>query len=103
VTVQTGGEPYSKLTVLACVLAALCEGFDLQAAGVAAGGILRNFEPTPEQLGTFFSASSLGLFLGALAGGRLSDSIGRKPTLIISIAAFGLFSVSSTVGWERLH
>jgi MFS transporter, AAHS family, 3-hydroxyphenylpropionic acid transporter len=96
-------------TVVACVFAAFCEGFDLQAAGVAAAGIAAQFKPTPEQLGTFFSASSLGLFVGALLGGRLSDSIGRKATLIISISLFGIFSIATPLAtdiqflsWARL-
>jgi MFS family permease len=76
-------------TIVCCVLVALCEGFDLQAAGVAAAGIAPEFGPTPEQLGRFFSASTLGLFLGALAGGRLADTLGRRSILVASIALFG--------------
>jgi AAHS family 3-hydroxyphenylpropionic acid transporter len=72
---------------------ALCEGFDLQAAGVAAAGIAAEFKPTPDQLGTFFSTSTLGLFLGALAGGRLADSYGRKRVLVASVLLFGLCSL----------
>jgi len=68
----------------------------LQAAGVAAAGIGAEFKPTPDQLGTFFSASTFGLFIGALIGGRLADSIGRKKVLICSIALFGLFSLLTT-------
>ena len=68
----------------------------MQAAGVAAAGIGAEFKPTPDQLGTFFSASTFGLFIGALIGGRLADSIGRKKVLICSIALFGLFSLLTT-------
>ena len=82
-----------RTTLAYCALVALCEGIDLQAAGVAAAGIGAEFKPTPEQFGTFFSASTLGLFLGAAIGGRLADSIGRKNVLIASIGLFGLFSV----------
>lgn len=85
--------PGRSLTILFCVLAALCEGIDLQAAGVAAAGIGAEFKPTPDQFGTFFSASTFGLFIGALVGGRLADSIGRKKVLVCSIALFGLFSL----------
>jgi AAHS family 3-hydroxyphenylpropionic acid transporter len=82
-----------SITILYCVLAALCEGIDLQAAGVAAAGIGAEFKPTPDQFGTFFSASTFGLFLGAVIGGRLADSIGRKKVLVVSIGLFGLFSL----------
>jgi MFS transporter, AAHS family, 3-hydroxyphenylpropionic acid transporter len=85
--------PGRSITIFFCVLAALCEGIDLQAAGVAAAGIGAEFKPTPDQFGTFFSASTLGLFFGALIGGRLADSIGRKKVLVASIGLFGLFSL----------
>jgi AAHS family 3-hydroxyphenylpropionic acid transporter len=83
-----------------CVLAALCEGFDLQAAGVAAAGIVSEFKATPAQMGTFFSASTLGLFFGALVGGRLSDSLGRQRLLITSIALYGIFSILTAQAWS---
>ena len=87
------GIPGSTATILFCVMAALCEGIDLQAAGVAAAGIGAEFKPTPDQFGTFFSAGTFGLFLGALIGGRLADSIGRKWVLVTSTALFGVFSL----------
>jgi MFS transporter, AAHS family, 3-hydroxyphenylpropionic acid transporter len=87
-------------TLICCVLVALCEGFDLQAAGVAAAGIAPEFRPTPEQFGRFFSASTFGLFLGALAGGRLADTLGRRSILVASIAVFGSFSILTTQAWS---
>ncbi|MGH8238585.1 MAG: MFS transporter, partial [Steroidobacteraceae bacterium] len=71
---------------------ALCEGIDLQAAGVVAAGIVPSFHPSAGQLGFFFSGGTLGLFVGALVGGRLADSIGRKPVLVASVLLFALFS-----------
>jgi MFS transporter, AAHS family, 3-hydroxyphenylpropionic acid transporter len=85
--------PGRSITILFCVMAALCEGIDLQAAGVAAAGIGAEFKPTPDQFGTFFSASTFGLLLGALIGGHLADNIGRKKVLVASIGLFGLFSL----------
>ena len=79
----------ARTTIVFCVLAALCEGFDLQAAGVAVAGISPEFRPGPEKLGTFFSASTVGLFIGALVGGRLAESIGRKSVMVASIACLG--------------
>jgi MFS transporter, AAHS family, 3-hydroxyphenylpropionic acid transporter len=96
-------------TIVCCLLAVFCEGIDLQAAGVAAGGIIPEFKPGPDQIGTFFSASTFGLFIGALVGGRLSDSIGRKRVVVTSIALFGLFSLLTplahdmqALSWARL-
>src|SRR5580700_4890163 len=91
---------HAATTIVCCLLAVFCEGIDLQAAGVAAGGIVPEFKPTPGQLGDFFSASTIGLFFGALIGGRLSDAIGRKRVVIASIVLFGLFSLLTPLAWD---
>ena len=88
----------ARRTVFFCVLAAICEGIDLQASGVAAVGIQSEFKPSADQLANFLSASTLGLFVGALLGGRLADSIGRKRVLVGSVALFGLFSLLTPLG-----
>lgn len=100
---------HAVATIVCCVLAVFCEGIDLQAAGVAAGGIIPEFKPSPGQLGNFFSASTIGLFFGASIGGRLSDSIGRKRVVLTSIVVFGLFSLLTPLApgmqmlyWARL-
>jgi MFS transporter, AAHS family, 3-hydroxyphenylpropionic acid transporter len=90
----------TKLALFLCFLAAFCEGIDIQAAGVAAGGIRQQFSPDTSALSLFFSASTFGLFIGAIIGGRLSDRFGRKAVLVGSVAAFGLFSLFNAVAWD---
>ena len=79
-------------TTIVFLLSALSEGFDVQAAGVAAAGINRELHATPSDLGLFFSAAGAGLLIGSLVGGRIADRVGRKLVLITSITAFGAFS-----------
>src|ERR1700716_985539 len=86
-----------RVTLSLCFLAAMCEGFDVQAAGVAAAGVRAEFGPSPFWLGLLFAASGAGLLLGAVAGGRLADRIGRRPVLVGSLAAFGLASLLTTL------
>jgi AAHS family 3-hydroxyphenylpropionic acid transporter len=90
----------SRLTVVLCFLGTLCEGVDLQTAGVAAAGIRQQFHPDNQMLSYFFSTGTLGLFLGAIVGGRLADGIGRKRVLVASIAIFGLFSLATAWAWD---
>ena len=80
-----------------CFLSALCEGFDVQAAGVAANGIARELHCTPADLGLLFSASGFGLLIGSVVGGAIADRLGRKPVLVASIAMFGVFSLLTAV------
>jgi AAHS family 3-hydroxyphenylpropionic acid transporter len=50
---------------------------------------------THGQLGPLFSASVVSLLIGSIAVGRLADTVGRKWTLIVSLAAFGVFSAAT--------
>jgi MFS transporter, AAHS family, 3-hydroxyphenylpropionic acid transporter len=81
------------ITVALCYVIALFEGFDLQAAGVAAPRLGPAFHMPPGTMGWFFSSSTFGLIVGAALGGRLSDRFGRKSVLIFSVGVFGLMSV----------
>lgn len=76
-------------------LAALIEGFDLQAAGVAAPKLVPAFGLQPNQVGLFFSAATFGLIFGALAGGLIADRWGRRAGLALSLVAFGVFSIGT--------
>jgi AAHS family 3-hydroxyphenylpropionic acid transporter len=87
-------------TLAICFVAAMCEGMDVQAAGVAAAGISHGLKPTPGQLGFFFTAANVGLLLGAVVGGRLADRIGRKPVLTASLLAFGVCSLLTAGAWD---
>jgi AAHS family 3-hydroxyphenylpropionic acid transporter len=89
-----------RLSIFLCFLATLCEGIDLQTAGVAAAGIRQQFHPDSQLLSYFFSAGTFGLFVGAIVGGRLADRIGRKRVLVGSIVIFGLFSLATAWAWD---
>ncbi len=81
------------LVVLLCFLIAALEGYDIQAFGVSASKLIPEFGLDPGQQGWAASAAMIGLVIGAFGGGWLADRIGRRPVLVVSVAAFGLFSV----------
>ena len=83
------------LTIGLCFLVALLEGLDLQATGVAAPHMAREFSLTPAMLGWVFSAGLLGLLPGAFVGGWLADRLGRKAILIVAVLLFGGFSLGT--------
>ncbi|WP_296078570.1 MFS transporter, partial [uncultured Agrobacterium sp.] len=76
-------------------LAAIIEGFDLQAAGVAVPKLVSAFGLSPSQLGVFLSSATFGLVLGALCGGVIADRFGRRNGLALSLVVFGLFSIGT--------
>lgn len=94
---STPARPGARLTLLLCSAAALLEGFDNQSIGVAAPRLTLEFGLSEAQKGLIFSAATFGLFLGAAAGGRIADLVGRKRTLVISLVLFGVFSLLTAI------
>lgn len=76
-----------------CFAVAMLEGVDLQSTGVAAPRMAREFGLSMSQMGLAFSAGMFGLLPGAMIGGRLADRMGRKRVLLLSMVAFGAFSL----------
>ena len=86
-------EVYSAVSI--CFLVALFEGLDIQSMGVAAPRLAPAFHLDPGQMGLVMSASTVGLMIGAALGGWISDQIGRKPVIMASMGALGLFSLAT--------
>jgi len=89
--------PAARRTLALCLLAACCEGIDLQSAGLAAGRLAAQLHLNANALTLFFSASTLGLVLGATIGGRISDLVGRKRGLLAALALFGAASIGTAL------
>ncbi|MFI4935974.1 MAG: MFS transporter, partial [Caulobacterales bacterium] len=87
-------------TLTLCFMGALAEGFDVQSMGVAAPGLAPALGLTRDQLGPAFSASIVGLLIGAVLIGRLADRVGRKWTLVSSLSVFGVFSLATAMAWD---
>ena len=97
VDVKRSDEPAAKRVFVLCLITALFEGADNVSLGLAAPKIAHELSLPPSQIGLALSASLIGLMLGSFLGGRLSDRIGRKQVLILSMLALGLFSLGTTV------
>lgn len=85
--------PVQLRVIVLCALVALIDGFDAQAIAFAAPGIVGDFDYTPAQMGRLFAAALVGLMIGAFAMGPVSDRFGRKPVIVISCLAMGVFSL----------
>jgi MFS transporter, AAHS family, 3-hydroxyphenylpropionic acid transporter len=83
------------LVIGVCVLIAALEGYDVQAFGVAAPHLAPQLGLNASQVGLAGSMANFGLVLGALAGGWAADRWGRKPILLASVLAFGIFSLAT--------
>jgi len=82
-------------TLILCFCTSILEGFDLQSMGIAAPKLGPELRLSKELLGLVLMASPLGLFFGALLGGRLADFWGRKRALVGAVIVFGVFQLAT--------
>jgi len=87
----------ATLTLALCGVAALVEGFDTQATGVAGPRIIHEFALSPAVAGWLFTGGTLGQAIGSILGGRAADYVGRKWALIASLLLIGVCSLATVV------
>jgi len=87
----------AAVIIFVCLLISAIEGYDIQSFGIAAPKLAPEFGLSPNQQGWVASAATIGLALGAFAGGWIADALGRKPVLVGAVALFGLFSLGTAM------
>ncbi|MGX7895965.1 MFS transporter [Tsuneonella sp. HG222] len=88
--------PLQIRVVALCLLTMIIDGYDLFMIGLAVPLIARDFGVAPEDLTPVLVAQSLGLALGTYIAGPFSDRFGRKPMLIVNVAAFAVLTAATT-------
>jgi MFS transporter, putative metabolite:H+ symporter len=73
---------------------------DLNSFAYAAPALRTQWGLSIGTVGLITSAGFVGMFLGAIVGGRLSDRIGRRPVLIGAVLFYSLFSLLSAASWD---
>ncbi|MEG0071996.1 MAG: MFS transporter [Raoultibacter sp.] len=71
------------------------DGYVLSLIGVALTQIVPRFNLNSEWSAAIGAAVLLGIFVGTIVGGYLTDLIGRKKMFIIDVVAIGVFSLLS--------
>lgn len=78
-----------------CFVVVLLDGFDTAAIGFIAPSLVAEWHISRPALAPVLSAALFGLAFGALAAGPLSDRLGRRLLLIVSVTVFGLACLAS--------
>ena len=81
--------------IVICTLIQMCDGYDVGSIGWSVPSLTHVWNLKPAAFAMAFLWSNIGIMAGALISGPLSDRIGRKPVLMVSIAMFGLASLAS--------
>ncbi|MFJ8361630.1 MFS transporter [Streptomyces sp. NPDC093984] len=96
------------LVVGLCFAAIVCEGYDLIVYGAVVPELL-HYEPwhlTPTEAGAIGSYGLFGMLVGALCAGAVADVLGRRRTVLISVAWFSLAmaacALAPSPGWFGL-
>jgi MFS transporter, AAHS family, 4-hydroxybenzoate transporter len=87
------------LTVILCSLAAMLDGFDIQALGLAIPGMAREFGLHPTAITMAITASLVGMALGAMTLAPLGDRLGRKPMILALLLLIGITTLAA--GWAQ--
>ena len=78
------------LVVILCMFFNMLDGFDITAMAVVAGEVSTELLLTPERLGWIFSFALAGMMLGAMFLAPVSDIIGRRKMIILSVCLVGV-------------
>ena len=78
------------LIVALCLFFNMLDGFDITAMAVVASDVSAELELTPDRLGWIFSFALGGMMAGAMLLAPVSDIIGRRALIILSVALVGV-------------
>ncbi|MFC5478263.1 MFS transporter [Massilia suwonensis] len=84
---------YQWLLLVLCFLIITTDGIDVAIMGFLAPAITKEWGISRAAFGVVMSAAPVGLAIGALLIGPLSDRYGRKKLLMAAVAWFGSFSL----------
>ncbi|QIN80728.1 MFS transporter [Rubrobacter marinus] len=94
-----GGSNVYRWVAALCWIAVAVEGFDVVVLGAVLPSLLR-YEPwglTAAAAGLITSLTLLGMMVGSLTIGTVTDVIGRRKTILICVTAFSLFTALCAV------
>ena len=70
----------------------LLDGFDYMVVSYTMSQIAQDWQLTPIMTGSLQTWAMIGLMVGSILGGRLSDIIGRRHTMVLSVVVFSVFT-----------
>jgi putative MFS transporter len=88
---------FHRRVLLALAVAFVFEFGDLNTFAYAAPALQQHLHLTVADIALVTSAAFLGMFLGAVGGGRFADAVGRRRALLLSVTFFSVSSLLNAV------
>jgi MFS family permease len=85
---------YVVFLSIVAALGGLLFGYDTAVISGTVSQVLKQFQLTTMQSGWYVGSALVGSMIGVIFAGKLSDGLGRKPTMILSAILF----TSSAIG-----
>ncbi|GHG78665.1 MFS transporter [Streptomyces glebosus] len=83
--------------VALCGLSITFDGYDLVVFGTTVPSLLKEWQISPAEAGTLASLALVGMLIGALLVGTLTDVLGRRKMLLLSVTWFSVSMMLCTV------
>ncbi len=80
------------IAVIVCWLFVVFDGYDLIVYGNVISSLQNEWGISPSTAGTLGSLAFVGMMIGAVLAGRLSDAVGRKQAVIGCVVALSVFT-----------
>ncbi|MFG2276074.1 MFS transporter [Streptomyces chartreusis] len=81
------------MIVALCGLAVTFDGYDLVVFGTTVPALMEEWQISPAEVGTLASLALVGMLIGALLVGTLTDILGRRKMLLLSVTWFSVSMV----------
>ena len=78
------------LVIGLCMFFNMLDGFDITAMAIVASNVSNELELSPDRLGWVFSFTLAGMMAGAMLLAPVSDIVGRRKMIIVSITLVGV-------------
>jgi len=89
--------------VLLSSLVALIDGYDLALIAFAVPSIAASWKIEPHQFAYVMAAAHIGIVPGSMLLAPMADRVGRKPVIVISLLAAGLFTLGTVLATDLIH
>jgi AAHS family 4-hydroxybenzoate transporter-like MFS transporter len=90
--------PISRLQILVfsiCFLIVAIDGFDTAVIGFLAPSIAQEWHLQPDSIAMLFGSALMGSIVGSAIFGPIGDMLGRKQTLLMATAMFGVLTCAA--------